>query len=79
MPNAEMNYPLSYSIEMGNKKRSVRKTNEVKIGFKNIKKIEGLDKASIFIESIWLRNNKIVTIEGLNKCKNLVKLVLFGN
>ena len=64
---------------MGNKKKSVRKTNEVKIGFKNIKKIEGLEKASIFIESIWLRNNKIVTIEGLNKCKNLIKLVLFGN
>ena len=64
---------------MGEQKRSVRETTEVNLGFKGIKKIEGLDKAGIFIEMIYLNDNQIVTIEGLNKCKNLVNLVLECN
>ena len=61
---------------------SVRETNTVEFygdHTKNIKKIEGLDKASIFIEKFILRFDNIVTIEGLNKCKNLVKLDLWNN
>ena len=59
---------------MGKETRSVRNTKKVKLWSADIKKIEGLEKASFFIESIILVNNKIETIEGLNKCKNLVKL-----
>ena len=79
LKNAKMNYPLFYIIEMGGTKLSVRETTTVDLSYKNIKKIEGLDKASIFIENIWLGSNKIVTIEGLNKCKNLAKLHLNAN
>ncbi len=77
--NAEMNHPLSYSIEMGGTKLSVRETTTVNLTRKNIEKIEGLDKASIFIERLDFRFNKIVTIEGLNKCKNLISLDLSFN
>ena len=50
VPNAEKNHPLSYSIEMGGEKRSVRETTAVDINNADIEKIEGLDKAAIFIE-----------------------------
>ena len=45
----------------------------------NITKIEGLDKAWIYIKQIDLQCNQIVTIEGLNRCKNLVYLNLGYN
>ena len=79
VPNAEKNYPLSYNIQMGEEERSVRETTTVDIHKSCIKKIEGLEKASIFIEQILLDRNKIVKIEGLNQCKNLIKLVLWQN
>ena len=79
VPNAERNHPLSYSIQMGKAKRSVRKTSAVKLAYNRIKKIQGLDKASIYLKTINLGYNKILTIEGLNKCKNLVELYLFKN
>ena len=62
VPNAQKNYPLSYSIELGDTKCSVRNTSQVKLMRKKISKVEGLDNASIFIESLDLRTNLIVTI-----------------
>ena len=64
---------------MGEAIVSVRQTTVVDLQFENIKKIEGLDKPGMFIEKIDLRNNQIVTIEGLIKCKNLVRLNLGCN
>ena len=79
VPNAEKEYPCSYRVEMGEAIVSVRQTTHVDLGSRNIKKIEGLDETWMFIETIKLYNNKIVTIEGLNKCKNLVELGLGDN
>ena len=64
---------------MGEEIRSVRETTAVEIREKEIEKIEGLEKASIFIKHIDLNFNQIVTIEGLNKCKNLAILELDDN
>ena len=64
---------------MLNQKRSVRETSKVRLNGVDIEKIEGLEKASIFITKLWLNSNKIVKIEGLNKCKNLVVLNLSKN
>ena len=64
---------------MGEEIRSVREMTAVEIREKEIEKIEGLEKASIFIEHIDLNFNQIVTIEGLNKCKNLAILELDDN
>ena len=58
---------------------SVRETTDVDLEGSEIEKIEGLDKPGMFIETINLGWNQIVTIEGLNKCKNLVALNLGDN
>ena len=79
VPNAEKEYPCSYSIEMGEAIVSVRETTHVDLEDREIENIEGLDEAWMFIQSINLWGNHIVTIEGLNKCKNLVKLYLGWN
>ena len=50
VPSAEKNYPISYGIEMGKEKRSVRETTKVDLTSEDIEKIEGLEKASIIIE-----------------------------
>ena len=44
-----------------------------------ITKIEGLEKAWMFIEKIRLDFNQITTIEGLSRCTKLVKLNLSYN
>ena len=64
---------------MGDHRTNVCETHEVDLRSRDITKIEGLDNAWIFIESIRLSNNLISTIEGLNRCKNLVYLNLGGN
>ena len=64
---------------MGDHRINVRETNMVHLVQKHITKIEGLDNAWMFIESIFLTRNQIVTIEGLNRCKNLHTLILSGN
>ena len=46
---------------------------------KPITKIEGLDKAWMFIERIDLWDNQITTIEGLSRCKKLVVLDIRAN
>ena len=79
VPNAEKEYPCPDIVQMGDAKTSVRETKEVRFGYKNIKKIEGLDKAWMFIKKIDLRENQIATIEGLSSCKYLVELSLYNN
>ena len=64
---------------MGDHIQNVRQTNVVNLGNKGITKIEGLDNAWMFIKMIYLNSNKIVTIEGLNRCKHLVHLDLRSN
>ena len=78
-PAAEDEYPCSEIVKMGNHKQNVRETNMVKLYKKGITKIEGLDKAWIFIERIDLQNNQITTIEGLSRCTKLVVLDLRFN
>lgn len=79
VPNAEKEYPCSYIVQMGDAKTSVRERKEANFRYGNIKKIEGLDKAWMFIKEIYLCGNEIVTIEGLSSCKYLVELSLIGN
>ena len=59
--------------------RSVYKTSVVNLEDKNIKKIEGLERASVYIKELLLCDNNIETIQGLNSCKNLVFLDLGDN
>ena len=64
---------------MWNHKYNVRETKRVSFYNKGITKIEGLDKAWIFIETIWLPSNLITTIECLSRCTKLVFLDLSYN
>ena len=64
---------------MGNHMQNDRQTNEVDLEDRHITKIEGLDNAWVFIKRVDLCDNQILTIEGLNRCKNLVYLNLAAN
>ena len=79
VPAAQKFLPCNETVQMGDHRINVRETHEVRLLEQGITKIEGLDNAWMFIERIYLNGNQIVTIEGLNRCKNLGSLNLARN